>query len=133
MLNVVPNIKMEIFPTKELKFELIGNQDEALERLRRGTEKSENLTSQFTDKSFRGKIDGTSFKIISSTIGRGAFCVMTGEISSDQGIVKVEINKIFRILLSIILLFPIIGLLIMIISGTEGFSPILILAPIGQV
>src|SRR5690554_6585394 len=125
--------KMKIFPTKEFEFKLIDNQDETLDRLRRRTEHSENLTSQYTDKSFRGKIEGTNFKIISSTIGRGAFCVMTGEITSDQGIVKVEIHKTFRILLSIILLFPIIGLLLMIINGTKDFLPILILVAIGQI
>ncbi|MFW5983557.1 MAG: hypothetical protein ACOCQ4_03585 [bacterium] len=124
---------MKIFPTTELKFNLIDNQDETLDRLKRRTEHSENLTSQYTDKSFRGKIDGTNFKIISSTIGKGAFCVMTGEISTDQGKVKAEIHKVFRILLSIILVFPIIGLLIMIFSGTDDFSPIMILVTIGQI
>jgi hypothetical protein len=124
---------MKIFPTTELKFNLIDNQDETLGRLKRRTEHSENLTSQYTDKSFRGKIDGTNFKIISSTIGKGAFCVMTGEISTDQGKVKAEIHKVFRILLSIILVFPIIGLLIMIFRGTNDFSPIMILVAIGQI
>lgn len=124
---------MKIFPTTELKFNLINNQDETLERLRRRTEKSENLTSKYTDKSFCGKIDGNHFKIISSAIGKGAFCVMTGEILSDRGHVKVQIHKIFKILLSIILLFPIIGLVMMIISGAENFSTVFILVLIGQI
>lgn len=129
----VPNLKMKIFPAKEISFRLNDSQDQALDRLKRRTEHSENLTSQYTDKSFRGKINGTGFKIISSAIGRGAFCVLTGEISNDQGKVKVEIHKVFRVLLSLFLMFPIIGLLIMIISGTEDFSPILILVAIGQI
>jgi len=124
---------MKIFPTKEISFRLIDSQDETLDRLKRRTEHSENLTSQYTDKSFRGIISGTGFKIISSAIGRGAFCVLTGEISNDQGKVKVEIHKVFRVLLSLFLMFPIIGLLIMIIRGTEDFSPIMILVAIGQV
>lgn len=92
---------MKIFPTKELKFKLIDDQAETLNRLNRRTEKSENLTSQITDKSFRGIINRNEFKIISSAIGKGAFCVMTGTIESDKGNVKVEIHKVFRILLSV--------------------------------
>ncbi|OEJ99915.1 hypothetical protein [Roseivirga misakiensis] len=117
---------MKIFPIKEIGFRLI-------DRLMRRTEHTENLTSQYTDKSFRGKINGTGFKIISSAIGSGAFCVLKGEIASDQGSVRVEIHKVFRVLLSLFLMFPIIGLLIMIISGTEDFSPILILVAIGEI
>lgn len=124
---------MNIFPTKEQRFKLIGEQTETLNRLNRRTEKSKNLTSQYTDKSFRGIINGNEFKIISSTIGKGAFCVMTGEINSDKGHVKVEIHKVFRILLSIILCFPIIGITIAILTGTEEFSPVFILVAIGQI
>jgi hypothetical protein len=124
---------MNIFPTKELEFKLIDDQAETLNRLNRRTEKSKNLTSQYTDKSFRGMIDGNEFKIISSVIGKGAFCVMTGKINSDNGNVKVEIHKVFRILLSIILCFPVIGIVALLLSDAKGFSPILILVVIGQV
>jgi hypothetical protein len=124
---------MKIFPTKELKFKLINDQAETLNRLNRRTEKSENLTSQHTDKSFRGIIKGNEFKLISSAIGKGAFCVMTGAIESENGNVKVEIHKVFRILLSIILCFPIIGILIAILTGKEEPNPIFILVVIGQI
>lgn len=124
---------MKIFPTKELNFKLIDDQAETLNRLNRRTEKSENLTSQYTDKSFRGIINGNEFKIISSAIGKGAFCVMTGAIESDKGNVKVEIHKVFRILLSIILCFPVIGILIAILTGQEEPNPIFILVVIGQI
>ncbi|MBC3760064.1 hypothetical protein H7U19_16775 [Hyunsoonleella sp. SJ7] len=124
---------MKIFPTKELNFKLIDDQAETLNRLNRRTEKSENLTSQHTDKSFRGIINGNEFKLISSAIGKGAFCVMTGAIESDKGNVKVEIHKVFRILLSIILCFPIVGILIAILTGQEEPNPIFILVVIGQI
>ena len=124
---------MKIFPTKELKFKLLDSQTETLNRLNRRTEKSENLTSQHTDKSFRGIINGNEFKIISSAIGKGAFCEMTGAIESENGNVKVEIQKIFRILLSLFLCFPIIGLIAMILTKAQEFSPILILVMIGQI
>lgn len=124
---------MKIFPTKEISFQLIDSQDETLDRLKRRTEQFKNLTSQYTDKSFRGKINGAGFKIISSAIGRGAFCVLIGEIASYQGKVRVEIHKVFKVLLSIILVFPVIGLIIALINGTEDFSPIFIIAAILQV
>jgi hypothetical protein len=66
------------------------------------------MTSNFTDKSFRGIVDGDEFKIISSEIGKGALCVMTGKIDNDNSYVNVEIKKAFRILFSIISFMPII-------------------------
>ncbi|MEK6152520.1 hypothetical protein WIW50_04645 [Flavobacteriaceae bacterium 3-367] len=124
---------MKIFPTKELRFKLINGQAETLNRLNRRTERSKNLTSQNTDKSFRGIITGNEFKLISSVIGKGAFCVMTGEIESDKGNVKVEIHKAFRVLLSIFLLFPIIGITVLVMTEAKDFSPTLILVAIGQI
>ncbi|KPM30183.1 Hypothetical protein I595_3721 [Croceitalea dokdonensis DOKDO 023] len=58
---------------------------------------------------------------------------MTGAIETEKGNVKVEIHKVFRILLSVFLLFPIIGLIAMILTKTQEFSPILILVMIGQI
>ena len=124
---------MNIFPTKQLEFKLIDDQAETLNRLERRTEKSKNLTSQYTDKSFRGIINGNEFKIISSTIGKGAFCVMSGKVNSENGHVKVEIHKVFKILLSIFLCFPIISIIIMIISKSQNFSLFMILIMIGQI
>jgi len=124
---------MKIFPTKELKFKLIDDQEKTLNRLNRRTEKSENLTSAYTNKSFRGIINGNEFKLISSVIGKGAFCVMTGIINSDKGNVKVEIHWVFRIFLSIFLLFPIIWLIEIIRSGSEELSPNLIIVLLGQI
>jgi hypothetical protein len=124
---------MKIFPTVELKFKLIDDQVETLNRLNRRTEKSGNLTSSHTDKSFRGIINGNEFKLVSSAIGKGAFCMMNGKIESDSGNVKVEIHKFFRILLSVFLLLPIIGIIAITVSGAEEFSPILFLVAIGQI
>ena len=58
---------------------------------------------------------------------------MTGKIGSEIGNVKVEIHKVFKILLSIILFFPIIGIVTIIISEAGEFSPIQILVTIGQI
>ena len=67
---------MKIFPSKTKQFSLISTQQDSLERLKRRTKKSDRLTSQFTDKSFIGTIENNTFRIISSTIGKGAFCVL---------------------------------------------------------
>ncbi len=129
----MPNFMMNLFPTKELKFKLVTDQAETLNRLNRRTEKSENLTSQKTDKSFRGIIEGNKFKLISSTLGKGEFCVLTGSINANEGIVKVEIHKAYRVLLSIIAFLPLIGFIVMTVTKIEEFSPILILVVIGQI
>ncbi len=124
---------MNIFPIKKLAFKLIDDQEKTLDRLKRRTEKSENLTSAYTDKSFRGIINNNEFKIISSVIGKGAFCVLTGKINTENGTVKVEIHKFFRILLSVFLCFPIIGVIALILTKIKEFSPILILVMILQI
>lgn len=129
----VPIRKMKIFPILERKFKLNGEQNETIARLTRRTEISETLSSSFTDKSFRGLIEGNKFKLITSLIGFGAFCVMKGEIIKDQGHVKVEINKPFRIFLSIFLCLPMVLLVAMLFDKTQELSPLIILVVIGQI
>lgn len=124
---------MKIFPTQELKFKLIDSKEISLNRLNRRTEKTENLTSQDTDKSFRGVINGNEFKLISSRIGSGAFCVLTGVIEAENGKVQVEIHKVFRILLSVIMFLPIIGIIVPILTGAQEVSTLLVLIALGQV
>lgn len=123
---------MKIFPVKKHYFTLHDTQAETLERLKRRTEKSESLTSNFTDKSFRGIIDRNTFQLISSKIGKGAFCVMKGTIETHTGYVTIEIHKVFRILLSIMFLFPPVGITIAILIDMEKFHPILIIVGIVQ-
>jgi hypothetical protein len=123
---------MNIFPKSDYTFKIIGEETETLERLKRRTELSESLTSNITDKSFRGIIKDNTFRIISSEIGKGAFCVLTGKIDNKIGQVGVEINKAFRILLSILLCFPFLGLIAQIIFNKEEFSIIFIFVVILQ-
>ena len=76
---------LTLFPHKKLKFRLFDTQQATLERLNRRTEYSANLTSSYTDKSFRGQIKGNQFQLIDSSVGRGAFCVMKGQIGEKEG------------------------------------------------
>lgn len=124
---------MKIFPSKEIKFKLVDNKEKSLERLARRTEKSKNLTSQYTNKSFRGIIKQNEFKVISSEIGFGVLPVMSGVIEENEGKVKIEIHKVFKVFFGIFLCFPVIGILILMLMNFEEFSPILILTGIIQV
>lgn len=126
-------LKFTLFPSKELSFELMDTQEETLERFNRRTEYSESLTSQRTDKSFRGVIKGNEFKVISSLLGIGAFCKLTGKIEEKTGTVRVEVHKTFRILLSIVYTLPLLALVSQIFSTSEEFSPVLIFIAPGQI
>ena len=90
------------------------------------------MISNFTDKSFRGILNGDEFKIISSEIGKGALCVMTGKIDNDNSYVNVEINKAIRILFSIMFVMPIIAITIETVKKPNDIL-IFILVGIGQI
>jgi len=106
---------MKIFPAKEKRFRLLDDQNKTLDRLGRRTEKSESLISKTTDKSFIGKIEGNNFQIISSSMGRGAFCVLEGEIGENGGSVAIVVNRPFKYLLGIFLSLPFLGFIFEII------------------
>lgn len=124
---------MKLFPTSNYNFTIIGEPSESLDRLKRRTEISESLVSKKTNKSFVGKITNNTFKIISSEIGKGAFCVLNGEIINKNGVVDIEINKAFKILLSFFLCFPAIGIIVQLCTEKIKFSPIFVLVAILQV
>ena len=124
---------MEIFPSQVYEFGLINGQNETLERLKRRTEESDSLTSKLTEKSFLGKVSGNRFRIISSAIGKGTFCTMTGFISYEKGEVKLEINKPLKILLTILMILPFIAFITQVFSASEEFNPVFILVFLGQV
>ncbi|MBB4803362.1 hypothetical protein HNP37_003437 [Flavobacterium nitrogenifigens] len=124
---------MKIFPTNNYSFKLVGEPIESLERLKRRTLISESLSSKITDKSFIGIIGDNNFSIISSEIGRGAFCVLTGEIISKNGIVKIEINKPFQILSAILLCLPIAGFIFQLFSQDIHLFLLFLIVALGQI
>ncbi len=123
---------MKIFPVKTLKFKLIDTHENTLNRLIRKTDHSERMTMSTTKKSFRGIVDGSQFKLLSSAMSGGAFCLMTGAIDVDGGYVKVEVNKPFKLLLCLLLAFPIIAVLAILVSTPEKFSPVHLLIMVAQ-
>jgi len=124
---------MKIFPASNYSFKIIGEQTESLERLKRRTQISESLSSKITDKSFLGTINNNSFKIISTEIGKGAFCVLNGEVTNKNGTVNVEINKAFQILLFILLCLPIAGLIAQLFTHELNLFLVFIVVAIGQI
>lgn len=124
---------MKIFPASNYSFKIIGEQTESLERLKRRTQISESLSSKITDKSFLGTINNNSFKIISTEIGKGAFCVLNGEVTNKNGTVNVEINKAFQILLFILLCLPIAGLIAQLFTQELNLFLVFIVVAIGQI
>lgn len=124
---------LTIYPSDRYTFRLFDSEEVTLERLNRRTEQSENLRSRRTDKSLVGKIEGKSFRVISSETGRGALCIMSGEISGQGGQFSVEVNKPFKILFSIFYVFPIVALTGEYFKSPEAFPPVLILVGILQI
>ncbi|MFD2697172.1 hypothetical protein ACFSQ0_04135 [Mesonia sediminis] len=123
---------MKIFPEIYRQFRLIDTKERSINRLNRRTEYSKRLYSQYTDKSFRGEVSSTHFKLISSSIGRGAFCVSTGKLKEREGSVKVKIHPFFKYALYFFYALPIVGFFVEFILVSENNWPILILVAIGQ-
>ena len=127
---------MKLWPIKERQFLLVDTKERTLERLKRRTEYSEYLTSNHTDKSFRGSIYDNDFKVITSEIGVGAFCVLEGSIENDAGKIRVTIHKVFKGFLLLFMLFPVVAFVMIVFFQKEEFHwfmPILVLLQIGVI
>lgn len=92
---------MNIFPSKSFNIELAEDINTSLEKLNKRTKISSSLISSYTDKTFIGKINSNNFKLITSEIGKGAFCVFNGSITNNQIKVIATVNTPFKILISI--------------------------------
>lgn len=123
---------MTIFPEDEFFFQLV-DESASLERLKRRTENSKILSSKRTDKSFIGIVHENEFKLISSEIGKGAVTVMNGTINQGKGVVKTEINKVFKNLFIMMCFLPFIALFYQAIAEPEAFSAIFILVAFLQI
>ncbi|MCL9806896.1 hypothetical protein NAT51_15275 [Flavobacterium amniphilum] len=93
---------MQLFPTKNYTIELKDSPEKSIELLKLNTMLSDSLSTQTTDKKFIGRINGNRFEIISSEIGIGAFTVLRGNFSDDSVTLVAEVNKPFKILISIL-------------------------------
>ena len=110
----------KVFPIKNYEFKIGRESKIALIDLKKETEITDSLVTVITKKKFIGQVDNSNFKLITSIIGKGAFCVFNGKIKGNRGTLNVEIHKAFRILISIWLLLPTFGILASIV--TIGFA-----------
>lgn len=118
---------MKIFPSKKLTIEFKNSAERISEILKINTKESKYLTSQFTEKNFVGTVENNKFQIISSKIGIGAITVFKREITNGCINITTFLNKPFKILFSIILLFPVIAIIVLLF--TKGFRETVSILP----
>ncbi|MBU2996428.1 hypothetical protein KO500_08275 [Cellulophaga baltica] len=111
---------MKLFPKRNFTAELSEINSIAMGELKRNTDITDSLISDWTKKAFRGQVNENGFKIISSEIGHGAICVLNGKFDGKTGEIEVRIHKAFKIMFSILMLIPIIGFVI--IALTNGIK-----------
>ena len=100
---------MKLFPERKYNVQIEDEIFDSITELKRNTKLSNSLVSERTKKAFIGQVGDSHFKIISSEIGRGAFCVLQGRFEEKKGVIEIKIHKAFRVMLSIIMIFPFIG------------------------
>ena len=100
---------MKVFPTKNYQIELKGTPEKCIALLTLNTLASDSLSTTLTDKEFIGRIQGNHFEIIGSEVGIGAFTVLKGDFSDDTVNIVAEINKPFKVLISIFFVLAIGG------------------------
>jgi|SRR5690625_5118387 len=118
---------MKLFPNKKLTVELSNDRLTILNELKQNTKLTDRLVSEHTDKEFIGQVSDSGFKIISSEIGRGAICVFVGELQDSIGNLEVRIHKAFKVMFSALMLMPIAGFVIAVITnGIQNLVGILV-------
>jgi len=123
---------MKLFPIKYYTAELTENSSIAMAELKSNTDITNSLISDWTKRAFRGQVSENGFKVISSEIGRGAICVLTGKFDNKTGAIEVKIHNTFKVIFSILMLMPIIGFGISVLtSGIEKSLGIIIPMIIG--
>lgn len=123
---------MKLFPANEYTVELNNHSSLALENLRQNTKLTDSLISELTQKAFIGQVQESSFKVISSAPGYGAFCVLIGDFQGSEGVIIIKIHKVFKVLSLILMLLPII-LVGVTLSYREIEYPIGFIVPISMV
>lgn len=118
---------MKLFPEKIYVVELINSSSLAMEHLVLNTKLSDSLVSMLTNKTFIGQVQGNNFKITpSSGAGYISFCVFFGELHGKEGIIKIRIHNVYKILSSILMLLPIIAVVLTFLQrGAESLIDII--------
>jgi len=102
---------MKLFPWKKYEVKLVKENPDIWNKLKNETQISNSLVTVITKKAFIGKVGNGNFRIISSVIGKGAFCVFEGKFDGETGSIEVQVHKAFRILILIWSLLPILAII----------------------
>lgn len=108
---------MKIFPTRSFTVEIDDDTIKAMAGLKQNTDITDTLISEKTEKAFRGQVSNNGFRVISSEIGRGALCVLTGEFDGKNGTIEVNLHSAFKVMFSILFVMPLIAFGIVISTG----------------
>ncbi|TNE80077.1 MAG: hypothetical protein EP332_08755 [Bacteroidetes bacterium] len=121
---------MKTFPPKQYRFKFKDSASETMERLKNRTLNSEMNLSTFTDKSMIGTVSDTFFKVNSTLIGIGAFCVMSGQVDSEEGQVSVQVNKVFKGFIYFFYIMPFLAMIPAMFDTETPFSLLFLIGPI---
>jgi len=122
---------IKFFPAEEYQLKYRKSKDGAIDFFRENTKESNVLATVITGKRFIGIVNNEIFKVISSEVGIGAFCVFSGVLVNDGCNLKVEINKPFKILLCIISLMMPLAIVIQLIVS-PGWQNIGLIVPLSM-
>ncbi|SMC88630.1 hypothetical protein [Cellulophaga tyrosinoxydans] len=111
---------MKIFPTKTHSITLITDSAAAISELQKKTLSDDQFVADWNKQIFIGKINDSEFELKLSKKVYGAFCVIKGKLENKNGLLEVGITKNYKIVLIILLLYPLVGFVISLL--TNGFK-----------
>jgi hypothetical protein len=102
---------MKIYPIKKYSIALINGRSKTISELQKETLSDEQFVSDWNKQTFIGKINEPNFELKLSKKLYGSFCVFNGKLDEKNGTLEIGINKIFKVIIFVIFLFPIFGLI----------------------
>ncbi|MFC5196419.1 hypothetical protein ACFPH8_13850 [Bizionia hallyeonensis] len=121
---------MKIFPEKKYLIDLKNESSKTLSDLQKETLSDEQFIVKW-NKIFIGKVSQNGFEIKLAKRIFGSFCVVKGKIENKNGMLEIQISKIYKLLLRILVLFLISGFVISLIRGEFETSLKIILLILG--
>ncbi|MDO5971280.1 hypothetical protein Q4Q35_15840 [Flavivirga aquimarina] len=107
---------MKIFPETKYLIGLKNECSKTLSDLQKETLSDEQFIVEW-NKIFIGKVDQNGFEIKLAKKRFGSFCILKGKLENKNGILKIQISKIYKLLSGILVLFVISGFVISLIRS----------------
>ena len=108
-----------IFPTSNYKFQLLKSKSETIVDLLECTMGNGAVIKDWNKLTFKGKVETNRFTLYLYKPIYGSFSLLQGSIDEKECLVEVKINKLYRVLLFLLYLFPLIGFLISLFTKTN--------------